>query len=212
MTDRRPIASRNTGWAKRLTAKLAETNITPNQISIASMGAAALAGLAFYFGAAMPGFGGVVLLILAALFCQLRLICNLLDGMVAVEAGKSTPDGAFWNEAPDRVSDVLILVGLGYGLGLPALGWATAAAAVSTAYIRELGRATTGENDFCGPMAKPHRMAVITLAVVIAILQPLWGGSFEILRIALWIVAIGALTTALRRSVRIISRLKEMGD
>ncbi len=210
MTDRRPIASRNTGWAKRLTAKLAQTKITPNQISMASMIAAALAGLAFYFGASMPGFSGFLLLILAALFCQLRLICNLLDGMVAVEAGKSAPDGVFWNEAPDRVSDVLILVGLGTGLGVPALGWAAAAAALTTAYIRELGRATTGENDFCGPMAKPQRMALITLAVVIAILQPLWGGSFEILRIALWIVAIGALATALRRSVRLITRLQKM--
>lgn len=209
MTDRRPIASRNTGWAKRLTEKLAGTNITPNQISIASMVAAALAGLAFYFGALMPGFGGVVLLILAAVFCQLRLICNLLDGMVAVEAGKSAADGAFWNEAPDRVSDVLIFVGLGMGLGQPALGWAAAAAALTTAYIRELGRATTGENDFCGPMAKPQRMALITLAVVIAILQPLWGGSFEILLIALWVVALGALATALRRSARLITRLKQ---
>jgi phosphatidylglycerophosphate synthase len=208
MTDRRPIASRNTGWANRLTEKLAETNITPNQISMASMIAAALAGLAFYFGASMPGFGGVVLLILAAVFCQLRLICNLLDGMVAVEAGKSAPDGAFWNEAPDRVSDVLILVGLGYGLGVPALGWAAAAAALTTAYIRELGRATTGENDFCGPMAKPHRMALITLAVVGTLLQPLWGGSFDILLITLWILAIGALATSIRRSARIISRLK----
>ncbi len=210
MTDRRPIASRNTGWAKRLTAKLAETDITPNQISIASMVAAALAGLAFYFGASMPGFGGVILLMAAAVFCQLRLICNLLDGMVAVEAGKSAPDGAFWNEAPDRVSDVLILVGLGMGLGQPALGWAAAAAALTTAYIRELGRATTGENDFCGPMAKPHRMAVITLAVLVAILQPLWGGEVGVLQIALWVVAIGALATSIRRSARLITRLKKV--
>ena len=170
--------------------------------------AAALAGLAFYFGAEMQGFGGVILLILAGVFCQARLICNLLDGMVAVEAGKSAPDGAFWNEAPDRVSDVLILVGIGCGIAHPALGWAAAAAAVSTAYVRELGRATTGENDFCGPMAKPHRMAVITVAVVIAILQPLWSGGLDVLQIALWIVTIGALATAGRRSARLISRLK----
>ena len=117
MTDRRPIASRGSGWARALTKWLAARDISPNQISIASMAAAGLAGLCFYFGAMAGGFGGALLLLAAALFCQIRLICNLMDGLVAIEAQKGTPDGAFWNEAPDRVSDVLIFVGLGYGLG-----------------------------------------------------------------------------------------------
>ncbi len=204
MTDRRPIASRNTGWAQGLTRALARTSITPNQISIASMGFAALAGVGFYLGVGAEGWARVVLLLLAALCCQLRLICNLMDGLVAVEAGKGTPDGAFWNEAPDRVSDILILTGIGYGIGLPGLGWAASALAVSTAYIRELGRAATGENDFCGPMAKPHRMAVITLAAVLA---AFWTVA-PVLQGALWVFAIGAAATALRRSYRMIDRLK----
>jgi phosphatidylglycerophosphate synthase len=203
MTERRPIASRNSGWARTLTLWLAQRNITPNQISIASMGAAAIAGMCFYFGASAGGVGRVVLLLGAALFCQLRLICNLMDGLVAVEAQKGTPDGAFWNEAPDRVSDVLILVGLGYGLGLGNLGWAAAVMAVGTAYVRELGQAHTGENDFCGPMAKPHRMALVTGAALIAIILPNWG----LLHLALWGVTLGALLTIVRRSVRILRRL-----
>lgn len=204
MTDRRPIASRETGWARGLTRALARTSVTPNQISIASMGFAALAGLALYIGATAEGAMRVALLLAAALFCQLRLICNLLDGLVAVEAGKGTPDGAFWNEAPDRVSDIFILAGVGYGIGLPALGWAAAALAVGTAYVRELGRATTGENDFCGPMAKPQRMATITLAAVIA---AFWTAA-PILLTGLWIVIIGAGATILRRSARMIAKLR----
>ena len=208
MTDRRPLASRDTGWARLLTKRVAATNITPNQISMASMGAALLAALAFYAGAHSSGLGGAVLLILAALFCQLRLICNLLDGLVAVEAGKGSPDGAFWNEAPDRVSDILILAGLGYGLGLPALGWAAAAMAVGTAYIRELGRASDGVNDFTGPMAKPHRMAVVTGAAVLGAFAPVWGGSGAVwLTAALWIVMIGAFVTCLRRSMALLRRI-----
>ncbi len=203
MTDRRPITSRNSGWARALTLWLAQRNITPNQISIASMGAAAIAGLCFYFGASAGGVGRVVLLLGGALFCQVRLICNLMDGLVAVEAQKGTPDGAFWNEAPDRVSDVLILVGLGYGLGLGDLGWAAAVMAVSTAYVRELGQVTTGESDFCGPMAKPHRMALVTVAALAVIIFPSWG----LLHLALWGVALGALLTAARRSARILQRL-----
>ncbi len=205
MTDRRPIASRNTGWAHRLTRVLAGRNITPNQISIASMGFAALAGAAFYVGAGADGAPRIILLLVAGLFCQMRLICNLMDGLVAVEAGKGTPDGAFWNEAPDRVSDIVVLAGIGYGIGMPGLGWAAAALAVLTAYIRELGRASTGENDFCGPMAKPHRMAAVTLAAGIA---AFWSGP-AILQIALWVVALGTVATTLRRSRRLINRLRQ---
>ena len=211
MIDRRPIASRDTGWAHALTQLLARHKISPNQISIVSMGFAVLAGLTFYFGVQLSGAGRVVLLLLAALFCQLRLICNLLDGLVAVEAGKGEADGAFWNEAPDRVSDTVIFVGLGYGLGMPSLGWTAAAMAISTAYIRELGRATTGDNDFSGPMAKPHRMAVVTFAGVLACFTPIFGGAAGgngILIGALWIVTVGALITSIRRSSYMIARLR----
>ena len=60
--------------------------------------------------------------------------------MVAVEAGKSAPDGGFWNEFPDRISDTLIFAGIGYGIGWPALGWTAVAMALLTAYVRELGQ------------------------------------------------------------------------
>lgn len=209
MTERRPLASRDTGWARSVTRRLAATAITPNQISMASMGFAALAGLAFYLGAEAETGWDALALILAALFSQMRLLCNLFDGLVAVEAGKGTPDGAFWNEAPDRVSDVLILAGLGYGLGIPALGWAAATASVGTAYVRELGRASDGVNDFSGPMAKPQRMALLTGAAVLAALWPLWAGPGAVILIgALWLVVLGSLFTAIKRSVALIIRLK----
>ena len=61
----------------------------------------------------------------------------MLDGMVAVEGGKGSPDGPIWNEAPDRYSDIVILVGAGYGAAFagaasPSLGWAAAVFAVMT--------------------------------------------------------------------------------
>jgi phosphatidylglycerophosphate synthase len=209
MTDRRPLASRDTGWARMLTRKLVATDITPNQISIASIGFAAVAGIGFFIGPQTSGFGGTIALLVAALCCQLRLICNLLDGMVAIEGGKSSPDGAYWNEAPDRISDVLILVGLGLGVGLPGLGWAAAAMAVGTAYIRELGRATDGVNDFSGPLAKPHRMAVLTIAAVLACFVPLWGGTgLGLLTASLWLILLGSAATSLRRSAALLARLR----
>ena len=205
--DRRPLASRSTGWANGITQRLAKTSITPNQISIASMGAAAIAAALFYMAGQTDGAMRIVGLLGGALFCQLRLICNLLDGMVAVEAGKGSPDGPFWNEMPDRVSDIVILVGIGYGIGMPDLGWAAGALAVLTAYVRELGRASGQPADFSGPMAKPHRMATVTLAAIIAVFAPLWGSSNQMMMIALWVIVIGALITATRRSARLVSQL-----
>jgi len=208
-TNRRPLASRGTAWARRLTQRLAATRVTPNQISQAGMVMAALSGAAFWLsGATGDALARAVLLLAAAGFCQLRLLCNLLDGMVAVEAGRSAPDGVCWNEVPDRVADILILTGVGYGIGLPALGWAAAAFAVMTAYLREVGRAEGIGVDFSGPMAKPHRMAVVTAAALLSIAEPLWDGRGGVLEIALWIVTLGALITALRRARRLVKRLR----
>jgi phosphatidylglycerophosphate synthase len=207
--NRRPLASRQSGWAAALTRKLAATSVTPNQISIASMVFAGLAGVAFWWaGSSADPVARAVLLVAAAAFCQLRLLCNLFDGMVAIEAGKSAPDGGFWNEFPDRVSDLLIFAGLGYGVGEPALGWAAAALAILTAYVRELGRACDLPADFSGPMAKPQRMALVTAAALVSTLEPFWNGRNEILLVALWIVAIGSGVTVFRRSWRIVRALR----
>ncbi len=144
----------------------------------------------------------------AALFCQLRLLANMMDGMVAVEAGKGGPDGPVWNELPDRFADIFILVGAGYGVAAAwassdaRLGWAAAVAAVMTAYVREVVRAAGAPADFSGPMAKPHRMFVMTVAALAAAAVPLWADDFAlpgvaamptaIVTSALWIVVIGA--------------------
>lgn len=206
--DRRPLASRDTGWARAIARRLSASGITPNQISMASMAMAACAGAAFWLaGTAAPG-PRIALLLVAALFCQLRLLCNLFDGMVAIEGGKQAADGPFWNEFPDRVADILILTGVGYGIGMPALGWAAAALAVLTAYTRELGRNCGLPADFAGPMAKQHRMATITAAALVSLLEPLWRGHNEVLVIALWLIAAGAAVTALRRAANIVRGLR----
>lgn len=203
LKNRRPLDSRNTRWAARVTRFLAAQDITPNGISGAGMIAAAIAGAAFWSTAQTGPSGTACLLVLAAVACQVRLLCNLFDGMVAIEAGKSAADGPLWNEFPDRISDILILVGVGLGIASPALGFAAATMAVLTAYTRELGASIGLAPDFCGPMAKQHRMALITGAALLAIVLPSW----DVLQVALWAVAIGGFVTAIRRAVRIRKRL-----
>lgn len=202
--DRRPIAARNTGAARRVTTWLVRRNLTPNAISALSMVFALLAGLALAF---LPL--SIAGLLLAAFGCQMRLLCNLFDGLVAVEGGKGAPDGPFWNEAPDRFSDLFILMGLGYGAGRPELGLLAAALAILTAYIRELGRANGAGNDFSGPLAKPQRMALVTFAALAQAGVYAMGMDWPVLLWALWLLVIGTAATALRRSVRQVGRLKQ---
>lgn len=205
--QRRPIASRDRNWAKRAASWLVTKSATPNQISKGSILFALIAGGAFW----MSGGSNPLWLILAALGVQGRLLCNLFDGMVAVEGGKAEADGPFWNEAPDRYADILILVGMGLGAGTPALGWAAAAMAVLTAYTREAGAAQGLEPDFGGPMAKQHRMALATIAAVLAIFVPVIAGV-PTLSLALWVITLGAGGTALRRGRGMVAALKARRD
>ncbi len=202
--ERRPLKSRDTAWARRTAAWLAGRGVTPNAISQAAVGFAALGGAGFWLSGSAEGWVRVLCLVVAALGCQLRLLCNLFDGMVAIEGGRKAPDGPFWNEAPDRASDILILAGAGLGAGVPGLGWAAAALAVVTAYLRELGRSEGLAADYGGPMAKPQRMAAMTAAAVGAVLLPGW----PVVTWALWLVVAGAALTAALRSRRLVAALK----
>lgn len=201
--NRRPLTSRNSAWAAKLASWAVSREITPNQISQASMGFAAVG----FFLCAVSTQGGIVqflALLLAAATLQARLVCNLIDGMVAVEGGRGAKDGPFWNEAPDRVSDLLFFAGAGLAAGQPELGLLAAALAIATAYIRELGRAEGFPPDFSGPLAKPQRMAVLTVGTVLAAFY----ASEWTLTVTLWTVVAGTAVTLLRRSWTLIERLK----
>lgn len=205
--NRRPLSSRNTKWARDLAARIAEREITPNQISAASMGFAALGLLFFWMASASGPVAAAILLILAAGTMQARLLCNLLDGMVAVEGGKSTPTGPFWNEAPDRVADLLFFWGAGLAAGRPALGLLVGALAIGTAYLRELGRAEGMAPDFSGPMAKQHRMAALTAGCLAAALLPVGYTAAQVLTVVLWIILLGIVVTITRRALRLLGNL-----
>lgn len=206
-SNRRPLASRDSKYARHAASWLVARSVTPNQISQLAMVFAAFGfvclGLSWLAGPLVHA----ALLLSAAACCQGRLVCNLLDGMVAIEGGRAAKDGRFWNEAPDRVSDILLLCGAGVACGVPTLGVLAAAGAVFTAYIRELGRAEGMAADFSGPMAKQHRMAALTLGCVAAALLPIDQSAAKILEVTLWVIVLGTAATVIRRSIRLISAL-----
>lgn len=202
-TDRRPLASRGTAWARALARALLRTRATPNGISAAGVLLAALGGLAFAFAPERPW-----LFLVGAVFVQLRLLCNLLDGMVAIEGGRGSATGALFNEIPDRLEDSFLLIGFGYGCGVPELGFLAALLAVFTAYLRAFGASLGLGQDFRGPMAKPHRMAALTFGGVAGFFEAIFLQSLYAPAAILAVIGLGTAWTCVRRTAR-MARLLE---
>lgn len=213
---RRPIAARDAGWAKRTASFLARMGVRPNTVSCASVVFAFLA--AFCMAATLyteSRFADAALFCAAALCIQGRLLCNLFDGMLAVEWNQASALGPIFNDFPDRPADVLILVGCGLCSGPPwtlPLGWLAAAMALLTAYTRVLGVAIGAGEYFIGPMAKQHRMAVATIACVVAAVEALAGWPSRVMPAVLILIALGCAFTIARRLKLIVRDLNETAN
>jgi len=169
-TSRRPIAALFRRTADLAVRWCVARGVHPDAVSYASVAAAGAAALCF-------GLSGPSrlpwLLVVAPLLCHVRLWMNMLDGMVALASGKASRRGEILNDLPDRVSDVLIFVGVAHGGWCHPL-WAYWAAvfALLTAYVGTLGQAVAGRREFSGVMSKPWRLvalhvgAWVTLALV----------------------------------------------
>jgi phosphatidylglycerophosphate synthase len=210
MPDRRPIKSRNTRWASAVANFLVKSGVSPNAISLAGMFAAIAAGGAFFATSQTTGLPHRTLWLAAAVLCQVRLLANLFDGMVAIARGTASPLGELYNEVPDRISDAAVFIGLGYAAGSqPELGYLAALTSLFTAYIRATAKATGAPQDFCGPMAKPQRMALAALlGLYLAFAPDNWKLPISEPRLVLALIIAGNLVTAARRLIRAAHNLR----
>jgi phosphatidylglycerophosphate synthase len=211
--DRRPIATRNRKWAQAATVWLASRNVSPNAISIAGMCACIVAGIAL---ATTSIAYDRILWVVAALGAQLRLTANMLDGMVALASGRASKTGELYNEVPDRISDAAVFIGAGFAWGGNiTLGYIATILSIFTAYVRAAGKIAGAPNEFCGPMAKQHRMLVITLICLYAAITPRsWqvitfdDSQIGLMSIGLVIIIAGCAITVVRRLSRIAQALQ----
>jgi len=212
VAPRRVLATRNAGWTKALARRLGGLGVRPNAVSVAGVVIALAASVAFYWAPAAAPAAGAALLLASAACIQLRLLCNLLDGMLAVEEGFKSKTGDIYNDLPDRVADVLILVGAGYSVRhLPfgvTLGWGAAVLALFTAYVRVLAGSLSVTQHFIGPMAKQHRMFTLTLTTLFAAVEMLTGLPPRAMRIGLAVIIAGSIVTAVRRTQRTASEMQ----
>jgi phosphatidylglycerophosphate synthase len=208
---RRQLATRQSGWAVALARGLARLGMRPNTVSILGIVFAAASGLAFASVPNLEGAARAGVLFAAAAGIQLRLLCNLLDGMLAVEEGLKSKTGDIFNEVPDRLADIFILLGAGYSArDLPygvTLGWAAAMAAVLTAYLRVFAGSIGATQHFIGPMAKQHRMFTLTVATLAAVAETFAGVPARAIRIGLALIIAGAIVTAIRRIGRLFTEV-----
>jgi phosphatidylglycerophosphate synthase len=205
---RRPLKTREKNWPRQLAFALVGVGLTPNQISIASAVISAVGACALFAAGGWRTRYDAWLFVLAAVCIQLRLLCNLLDGLMAVEGGLKTKAGEIFNEFPDRVADVLLLVSAGYAVrfdcpGSVELGFLAAIGSVLTAYVRVFGGSAGLAQDYCGPMAKQQRMAALTLGCIFSAIETLVRWEHHVMLLALAVIFVGSLFTAGRRTLRI---------
>jgi len=59
-------------------------------------------------------------------------------------------------------------------------------------------------------MAKPHRMAALTVAVLVSLVEPAWAWRGESLAIGLAVIALGTALTIGWRTLRLARRLSAL--
>jgi phosphatidylglycerophosphate synthase len=143
----------------------------------------------------------------------------MLDGMVALASGKASWRGEILNDLPDRVSDILIFVGVAHsGICHVLSGYWAALFAVLTAYVGMFGQAVGVQREFSGIMAKPWRMVTLHVGSWIA-LGMFWShasadlrGTSQGLTVLDWtclVVVAGCVETVVVRLGRIFRALRE---
>src|SRR5688572_29382917 len=150
-TSRRPIAGMFRSTARSLVNVAARAGIHPDVFSYASIVAAAIAGVLFWQSTRHPKY-----LIVGVVFAMLRLWLNMFDGMVAVASGKASKKGEIINDLPDRISDVVIFIGMAHSSWCHRLpGYWVAIMALLVAYVGLFGQAVGVQREFSGMMSKP---------------------------------------------------------
>ena len=214
--ERRPMFTRDWNISQRSARWLIARKVSPNVLSLAGMAGGIGAGLALAATHLLPLPQALFLLAVAGIV--VRGMGNLLDGMVAMGSGKASPFGELFNEIPDRVSDIAILIGAGYAAGgNPALGFFAALTAVFVAYVRAEGKVTGATQHYCGPMAKPGRMVVVLVIALYSGLTPTgWqpavpveNQSYGLMALGLAVIVLGGIITVFRRLQRIAGEVSK---
>jgi CDP-diacylglycerol--glycerol-3-phosphate 3-phosphatidyltransferase len=178
---------------------LAAAGVTPNMISVAGLFGNGIAGLLVARGELVAG--GIVMLLASAL--------DMLDGALARMTGKASRFGALLDSTFDRISEAAVLFGvLLYALDRgqdeqAALTFVAIVGSLLVSYVRARAEGL-GVSMKDGLFTRPERVMLLGVALL-----------FGWLRLALWLLAVLTMLTALQRlylGARALARDDEQGQ
>jgi phosphatidylglycerophosphate synthase len=193
---------------RRIALVLAGLGISSEAAGITGMVLGILAGVSFV-GTGQP-FEPMLFWALGLLFCLLRIACIRIDGFLYHESHRVSAEEIPFRELPDRVSDAVTLIGLGFAANSsPWLGLLAALGAIFSASVRSYGvsRGAERKNASTGPMTRIHRLILLSATSALIILGvPNEKLTTPVPQIALWIIFFGCLATIAIRWLNIRER------
>jgi len=149
-----------------LVDRLAAAGVTPDQVTLAAVPVAAIAGACVLASPQVP-----VLLLAVPLLAAVRIVLNLIDGNMARRTGRIHPRGELFNEVGDRLADIAFLVPVAF---LPGASSQVVLLGVMTglmaSYVGITSKAAGGARLYGGILSKPGRMALLCICAVWAFL------------------------------------------
>ncbi len=185
---------------------LIERSVHPNVLTVTSLVVSVVAGALFHFGFIF--FAGIVL-IAGSTF-------DMLDGRVARAQNITTKSGAYFDSVLDRVSEMVILLGLlSYFLDTPFayVVFIIAGFSMMVSYTRARAEGL-GVKCEVGMMQRPERIVYLGAASVFNFFGNLLGvyagfGSGDyILKLSLGIIALFSIVTTFQRFSHVLGVLK----
>lgn len=176
--------------------------VHPNTITWMSLPFAIAAGLCLY----RADLGWTLLL--TPVFITLRSVCNLLDGMVAIERNMTSPQGEALQDTIDRMADSCTVLGAAFSpIGDMRLGIVAITLMLISSYVGIQKKAVGGTREFGGILGKVDRFFLVSVA---SVGRFFWQGSvkgmdaFDILFV---LMIIGGAVTIIQRGMS-IKRMK----
>ena len=190
------------GLASRAMSGLAQTRLTPNQLTAAGVSLCLGASVLVYF----ENRHQLLLFWLGAAAFIVGSILDILDGALARAGDKATPFGAFVDSTTDRMGEAamlgaigLVLIRHGHEFALGAT-FAAVAGSFLVSYTRARAEALGLRGDV-GISSRAERVVIISAGLVLA---P-WGA----LPWAIYILAASAWVTVLQRVLYVRKQLRE---
>lgn len=168
-----------------------QNQITPNAFTYSALGLSGIGAAALWQAGSNRAW-----LWLVPPCVLLRLLFNLMDGLVAREQGLADAWGEVKNEFGDRLADSAIFLGLAFGdYADTRLAALVIALVLCVSYLGLLGKALGGARLYSGVFGKGDRMISLALFTFF----PIFGGDLTTYNWYLAFAACAAIITILQR-------------